>query len=344
MSGNNQRRLFMLVILILLLALAGCSPAAVETPTPTIPNISVEETPILPSATPEVVEQPGVVILLAPANVDQTLLSTWQPLVQQAALQHGLTFEQRDSLTLDAIPQELKLVVSLPPVGDLQTLVDGLPEVQFVAVDEAGLNVQANVSLVASGSASVNSAFVAGYIAAVQSDEYRIGLIATNSTQGQSYGQAFENGVWYFCGACSQIYPPYVAYPIYEEVAPDAGLDQIRQAANNLQANQVQIVHLDPQLESEAALQMLAEAGFYIIGSQPPPSGLETNWVASVLTASTVAPSDVLESALNGQALGLISGKPKIGYTGASEARIGNFNEIIEMLETDAIDPVGNVN
>lgn len=345
MNRNRQRQLLIMVVLVIALILAGCSQAVEEPPTATFaasPDFTA--TTELPSATPEEVEQPGIVILLAPATADQTQVSTWMTLAQEAASRHGLNFEQRESLTLDTLPQNLKLVVALSPVENMQTLVDGLPEVQFVAVGAADLTIQPNVTVLANASSNENSAFVAGYIAAVQSDEYRIGIIATNSTGGQTYRQAFMNGVRYFCGTCLPIYPPYMEYPVYEEVAAGATLEQIQQAASNLQVDQVQIVHLDPQLETEPVLQMLAGAGFYIIGSGAPPSGLESNWVASVLTESITGLGEVLESAFNGQALGLVSGKPVISYTGASEARIANFNEIIQMLESDAIDPVGIVN
>lgn len=347
MNKNNQGRLLMTLTIAFVLLLTGCSLTVEETPTATIAiSPEITDTAEVPSATPEEVEveQPGVVILLAPVTADQTQAGTWQTMLQDAASRHALGFEQRESLALDSVPQNLKLVVALSPVENLQTLVDGLPEVQFVAVGAAELTIQPNVSVLASSSSSENRAFIAGYVAAVQSNEYRIGIISTNSTQGQTYRQAFINGVWYFCGTCLPIYPPYMEYPVYEEVAPGATLEQIQAAASNMQVNQVQIVHLDPQLETEPVLQMLAQAGFYIIGSGAPPSGLEGNWVASVMTEPTMGPGEVLENALSGQALGFVSsGKPEIRFTGMSEARVNHVNEIIEMLESDEIDPVGSI-
>ncbi|MEJ2759789.1 MAG: hypothetical protein P8046_15025 [Anaerolineales bacterium] len=284
-----------------------------------MPRVTDTSPPIEQTATPsptiEVVEQPGLVILLASAQADQARLGEILPTIQEAASRHGLTFEQRESLSLDAVPENLKLVISFSAIEGLQQLIDGLPQVQFVAVDAADdLNLQSNVSALPAGNASLNAAFLAGYIAAVQSDEYRVGIISTSSAQGQDYR------------------------------APGASLDQIQQAAYNLQTSQVQIVHLDPQLETEPVLQILAQNGFYIVGSSAPPTGLESSWIASVLPEGSLGLGDVLESALNGQALGWVSSRPVIAYTGVGEARIRYFNELIEMLETDEIDPLGLVN
>lgn len=333
----------LLVGIITIAALAGCTQTAAETPTVAVTPTQETEV-LLPSATPEVVEQPGVVILLAAGGADQARVAEVSPLVQEAATRHSLTFEQRDTLALETVPENLRLVVSLPPADNLQTLIDGLPQVQFVVLDTANVTIQPNVSALPGGSGSTNIAFTAGYIAAVESNEYRVGIISTSSAEGQLYRQAFMNGVLYFCGTCLPIYPPYEIYPVYAEVSPDASPEQINVAAQSLQAKQVQIVHLDPQLESEPVLQMLAQGGFFLIGSSAPPSGLEGSWVASVLAESGVGLADILERALNGQAVGLQAVRPVINFTGVSEARLANFNEIIEMLESEAIDPIGNVN
>ncbi len=341
---NHVHRRIILMMFLLGGLLGGCSQAVEETPPAVTDTITPVEQPVTPSPTIEEVEQPGLMVLLASAQADQSRVGDVSALVQQASSSHGLVFEQRENLSVESAPENLRVVVSIPPVEGLQALIDGLPQVQFVAVDAQDITIQANVSALPAGNSSLNAAFLSGYIAAVQSDEYRVGIISTTSPDGQDYRDAFLNGVLYFCGTCLPIYPPYEVYPTYAEVAPGATLEQIQAAAYTLQTLQVQIVHLDPQLESEPVLQMLAQSGFYIIGSSAPPSGLEGNWVGSILSETSMGLAEVVESALNGQAVGWLSAKLVLGYTGITEARINHFNEIIEMLESDEIDPLGLVN
>jgi hypothetical protein len=61
-----------------------------------------------------------------------------------------------------------------------------------------------------------------------------------------------------------------------------AGGTDFQVAVDTLVSAGVTTVYVAPTANDDALLQSLAQAGISIIGSQPPPAGLEGNWIASV--------------------------------------------------------------
>jgi hypothetical protein len=192
--------------------------------------------------------------------------------------------------------------------------------------------------------ANTTVAFVAGYMAAIQSQEYRIGVISTNDAAGQTYRRAFENGVIYFCGNCTPVFPPYEIYPVYVELPPGASPTELEAAAEVLFSRRVTMVHIAPSLQSDDIYQYIAKAGALLVGTAPPPAGLEGNWVGSVMAEAEMGLGAVLQAVAESGSQGQVGASVRIDYTGASSARVGHLEEIIRMVEDGTIDPVGVVN
>lgn len=335
----NMNKTKILGIIFLLIWIAGCSlqqedPAV--PPTEMSAPLVATETPLpLPTET----NQPGLVVLLAPAQ-------GWgeqHSLVEQAALERGLAFEIRQEMSVADAPLNLKAVVSFGKAPGLEALVTGFPEVQFVAVGAAGLAASPNLTLVEEGSSLPALGFMAGYIAAVQAEEWRIGIISAGDETGLIYQNAFLNGVLYFCGICNPVFPPYEPYPLYAAVAPGGGEAEVQQAADALISRAVDMVHVAPGLQSEALYRYLAERGVRIVGTDAPPAGLETNWVASVIPMPGMELASVIGAALDGQSLGRVETTLQVNFTGISPSRLSHFAEIISRLASGEIDPVGTV-
>jgi hypothetical protein len=303
--------------------------------TETSAPIPPTDTPAVPSETPQI---PGVVILLSPAQ-------GWeeeQAAVEAAVTGRGLTLEVRQDLSVESAPANLQIVVMFGVPGNASDLAVGLPEVIFLGVGGSGWPDTANMYVIGLTEAnSPNQAFLAGYIAAVQSEEYRIGIISVNDPAGQTYRNAFLNGVIYFCGTCTPFYPPFEIYPVYSEVIPGADQAALEAAAQNLLARRVTMVHVAPPLQSDAIYQYLAQNGVRLIGTSAPPAGLEENWVASVVDDGGTSLENAVRALLNGEETSAAPASLKIDFAGVSQARLDHFYEILTRLETGEIDPVG---
>lgn len=324
--------------LVLIAGLAGCGQAEELPPPPTETTAPMIET-ATPTVQPTDTSQPPTVVLLSPAQGwgdDHTV-------VEQAVTARGLILDVRQGMALEEAPQNLRAVVSFGNLPGLDGLISGLPQVQFLVLGASGLPASPNLTTLAGTGSLPEMGFVAGYIAGVQSEEWRIGIISVADPAGQVYRDAFVNGVHYFCGICNPVYPPYEPYPLYAEVAPGGGDVEVQQAADALISRSVDMVHVAPALQSESLYQYLAERNVRIIGSDAPPAGLETNWVASVIPTPVMNFSSVLDSVLSGQALGEVGVSLQVNYTGISQARLTHFAEIISKLESGEIDPVGLV-
>jgi len=332
------------VILVLVLILSGCSFGGAEdaAPTPTdqvvLPSVEPTHTPAPP---PTAV--PDVAVLLSDSNSDPAKVAEVETALTAFVESSGFQLTRLPALDAAAAPAGLRLVVAVAPAPAVAELATVMPQVQFVAVGYADLPLAANLTVVSGNKAEPAMAFTAGYIAAVQSEEYRVGVISTNDASGQLYSRAFMNGAIYFCGICAPVFPPYEIYPIVVELPPGASPTELEAAAEVMFSRGVTVVHVIPSLQTDAIHQYIAQRGVFLVGTGAPPAGLEGNWSASVVAVPQMGLDEILQAVMDRGALGQIGATLKIDYAVASEARVRHFEEIIQHLESGFIDPVGAV-
>jgi hypothetical protein len=334
---NKILRVLLFAILVNLV-ITGCSQGntppdeTVSVATPTTGVVDVE-----PTGT----ASPPVLVLLASAESDASTLATIRADVEQIALERGMVFEHRQILSAETAPANLQLVVVLPPVNDLVGLAAAIPGSRFLAINVPGVSSGGNLVSVGGEQASDFQAFMAGYIAVVEGDDWRVGLIYVGDQAGRAYQNAFLSGGVYFCGFCNPYFPPYYEYPVYYEVPVGSGSDGFRQAADDLIAKGVTTIHLAPGAQTEELFRYLAEQNMRFVGSEAPPAGLEGNWIASVVSEGGIDLRQVIGGILNGQVDFESSSSLQITFTGLSEARVTHYNEILQKLESGVIDPQG---
>jgi hypothetical protein len=201
----------------------------------------------------------------------------------------GLRLESRAALSLEDLDSQVKLVVALPPSANLGDIAAQAPQTDFLAIGIPGLQPTANLQTISLESSRPDQrAFLAGYLAAVITPDWRVGVLSqAGSVEGKSAQLGFTNGVTYFCGLCRPAYPPFPSsgYPMALELGSGAGDADWQAAISELKAGGVQTVYVDPALASEALLQALAQAEFHIISSGPIPAGLQDHWVASITSS-----------------------------------------------------------
>jgi hypothetical protein len=287
--------LILLMFLILLTACGGLNGRTSVSSTPT-PDFNLTSLPppvatVIPESTdtafPQITPAPAStrVVLLAPDHIADLYL--YENVIN--ALDHltsldGLTLEVHASLLLEQLDESISLVVTLPPDPGLANLVNNAPQTRFLAIGIPGLQPTSNLSVIPAIEDSIDEvAFLAGYIAAVVTPDWRVGVISGGDTTSEIIARSsFQNGAIFFCGLCQLSHPPYHPYPLFAAIDSDSGEVAWRLAADDLISRAVRTVYVTPGVENEPLLAYLAGEGLKIIGFGPPPEAVRDQWIASV--------------------------------------------------------------
>ncbi|MBE9524734.1 MAG: hypothetical protein IMY76_06520 [Chloroflexi bacterium] len=281
---NAMKKIYLFPILIVLLILSACaSPGDIETPT----SAPAELPTALPTATlvPTATALPPVGILLAPTGANPELVDFVIESVTDFVADSGIRFQVLQSLTVDSFEREtVQWVVALPPAANLNELVAASAQTRFLTVGIQGLDSAPNLSMIApDGPRLDHQGFVAGYIAAMITTDWRVGVIsiAESIAEGDARN-AFLTGVEFYCGMCAPTYPPYIEYPLYVEAAGSAGAAEWQSAADILLSRGVETVYVVPGAGDENLLRYLANSGVKIIGGAVHPEDIADAWVATL--------------------------------------------------------------
>lgn len=286
--------LFKMKLAIVILAAFGlfaCTAVETEQAVPEGEGQPQETTLPIPVATdtlaptPTATAIPGRVVLLAPPEADPALSATIEPILADLAGQAGLDFEVRSVLDVADFDPGLRLVATLPPSVDLAAMSAANPSVQFLALGEGtDLQPSQNLTLIApQGERPDQQGFLAGYLAAVITSDWRIGVISpVDTTAGLAVQNGYMNGMVFYCGLCRPAYPPFYEYPLLAGAAASAGEAEWQAAADALIANAVETVFVPAGVGGEALLRYLAQAELKIIGGIEPPVDIQMQWVATI--------------------------------------------------------------
>jgi hypothetical protein len=273
-------RFFPTILLAVCLALAGCSltgqaPAVTATPS-LAPRSTLTATPTTP-----------LTVLVIPPDMSKADASMYETAIYTLAQANGMRFQVLNSLTPADIQLEgpsLKVVVAFPPDPGLAALVAAAPQIQFLAIGIPNLPAATNLStLGATGQPVDREAFLAGYMAALVADDFRVGIITLDDTNGLIAEQAFANGMHFYCGLCRQQTPPqnYI-YPVHPEIKADAPESSYPAYAVPLQSYLVSAAYVYPPVATPDLLEYLVQHGFYLIGEEMLSQDMQPNWVASL--------------------------------------------------------------
>jgi hypothetical protein len=322
LNAKSLRTLRFVTLAMCALLLAACAFGVNATPTPTlVPAPVVSDTPApLP-----------LVLLLAPPESDPAIVAVAAEIAASYAAANGMQFEQRSELDGTQLPANLSKLIILEPDPGAAGLAAAAPQAAVVAVGfDPGAEVSNLQILQVAGSGSEEVAFIAGYIAALTAEDWRMGMLHAGESAEQV--NDFLAGAEYFCGSCAPVAPPYNDYP-QAAAATDAQNWQI--AADQLIFQSVRVVYLAPELEGSGAAQYLASYGILLIGGGAPPGDIAASWVASIGGVDAVtAIREQLPLALAGQplismtSLSIIHANPNL----LSEARLVHLQLIIDDL------------
>ena len=273
-----------LIIVALLVACGGNAPEATQTPIPTdtpIPTAVFTATPSTPLA-----------ILVLPADMDQTLYDMYQATVYDLAQQAGFRFQVRNTLSELDLEPGLRVVIALPPDPGpgIAALAAAAPQAQFLAINIPGVVPAGNVSVLANDIPTDIVAFMAGYIGAMITDEYLIGMIYPDGNAAAlSALNAFTNGKTYFCGTCQQYYyyqdefGGFIQFPqAYPIPATEPTENYGYYALYLIQNRNVNFIFVYPEIATPELLNYIGSSGGGVQIGTAPQGGIPLYWAASL--------------------------------------------------------------
>jgi hypothetical protein len=239
------------------------------------------------STTPPQVEKNLVVLLEPTQGIDEVIRQDMTELaaaLERLAAGSGLRFEIRSAQAQPDLAGPIRMVVSLPPDPGLLAMAAAAPGIHFLSVGISGIEPTTNLSVItASRTNSAEAGFLAGYIAATTTPDWRMGVLSASDTAaGVAARQGFLNGAIYFCGLCRQTYPPYFNYPLFAEAPAASSPVEWQSTADGLVEKAVRAVYVSPEAGDQTLFAYLAEAGVNLIGEGPPPAAIRDRWIASI--------------------------------------------------------------
>lgn len=281
-----MRQKIIVIVVLLLLILTGCGggePSVTSTPIPT-------DTPVVPP-TPTGTPVVPLAVLVLPPDLDPDASNLYQKTVYDLTQSAGYRFQVRNSLTPAELEPGLKIVIALPPDPGIAALAPAAPDVQFLAINIPGLAAGGNVSVLGGGAQGDVAAFLAGYTAAMLTDDYRIGMIVPkDNPEAQQATTAFRNGMIYYCGLCKPIfYPPFClaenlqrCFPQFVEIPSEEDPSRYSPYADYLIIQRrVLAIYTHPAVSDPDLLTYIGTTGAYVIGTstpEPRPAG----WVMTI--------------------------------------------------------------
>jgi hypothetical protein len=284
---HPRRNILALCLLTATLAACNPLPTAPVGPSPTPPATAIE-TP--PNPTPS--GPSNAVLFIAPTSADPMLVSRLRQSLADLAASSQLSLETADALTPEQLSSRPRIVIS---VGD--NSLSGAdpashPQTQFVAVGVSGLKPSPNLSLIGpDGLIPDELGFLAGYLAALITPDYRVGVVSADDSPSRSAASlAFLNGATYYCGLCRPSIPPFKSYPASLPPVPDAA---------SLQADGIRTVYVVGT--DTAMLVQLAGLGVDLIGDVAAPEPAKARWLGTVVADPDPALREIWPGLLEGQ-------------------------------------------
>lgn len=267
----------MILLASLLFLVAGCTPAAVE-PTPELPTAIPTA---IPSPTPL---PPATRVLLAGASLPASEADSLYSLSQSLAAASSLNVERVDTLTAEMLTPDVRMVIALPGSAGLADLAARFPAITFISISNPGIQPSGNLFAISSeGTHPEWIGFMAGYIAAITTYEWRVGVLALAGTNDDALAaDAFRNGAIFFCGLCNPYHPPWTDYPAAVAMNPPTSQADWQPWADNIITSKIKTVYVTPGVSNSELLTYLAGSGTRLIGSQTPADALRPAWIATI--------------------------------------------------------------
>ncbi len=337
-----MRLRFVVLLILFALVLGACGSGESAATATSIPT----DTPIVPpaaTATPTV----PLAVLVIPADLDPEASNLYQKTVYDLAQASGYRFQVLNSLTPELLEPGLQVVIALPPDPGIAALAAAAPQVQFLAINIPEVSAGGNISVLSGDAPQDVAAFLAGYTAAMTTEDYRIGMIIPKDNADAIRAlNAYANGMKFYCGICRPLYFSQWAYPQFVEIAADE--DQANYDAYAdiliLQYN-VSTIYLYPDIAIPELYNYIGTTGTSMIGTVSPeqqPAG----WMMTIQPDIIKAIQNAWPNLISGQGgitvqspLGLSDIDPSLLSPGKQRLVEQKLNELQDGLINTGVNP-----
>jgi len=273
---------------------AGNASSLTATPAPTdtlVPSPTLTATAVVPLA-----------VLVLPATLDAESSNLYQKTVYDLAQAAGMRFQVRNTLTTADLEPGLQVVIVLPPDPGILALAAAAPNVQFLAINMPDVAAAGNITVLGGNSQSDLVAFLAGYTAALITDDYRIGMMIPKDNQDAIRAfTAYASGMTFYCGTCRPFYYLPWAFPQYIEIPADEDVNNYDAYSDILMAQyKVRTIYLYPDIAVPELETYIGTTGILMIGTQTPEQ-LPAGWVMTIQPDVVKAIQNAWPQLLSGQ-------------------------------------------
>lgn len=335
---NRKFNLGVFLAIISLILVAGCGrevetiPPAENDPTPT-----AQPTP-LPAA--------DRVVLVRQVNVDQNLAAQAESVLRELAAGSGLEFEVREILINNEVTPDMKVVVFLERPENLGSLAASAPTTQFIAVTADDWNPVDNTSVIRLR--KENTAFIAGYLAAMLAPNYRVGALLP--AEEANFNQAFINGVYYYCGFCSSQIFPLNAYPVIATRPTGSPPSSWQAAFDEINTSKVNVLFVSDEAASPELFTYLSTMDVALIGTQSPTEEGRSRWVVTIFADGTAPLRNIWPDIIAGNGEKILNASINVadnmyvsvqdGLVWLSEGKYNYALRTMDLMRDNKIDPL----
>lgn len=337
---SRTKKLIQCIEIMLILALSACAPGSMTTTAPpTEAELATDAPMVTETQAPTATASVPTAVLFYSADADPLALSQTQSSLTTLTEQNELALVISGEFQPEMLTSNVRVVVGVGPSLDLSGLASSNPDIRFVAVDDPNAVPRENLFVIGDPSTrQQRGAFMAGYLAAVISSDYKVGGLFS-SEAGAEMVNAFVIGAEYFCGICRPSYPPYNNFPTWDFLSPEASENGFQTVVDGFVNYGVEILFLQGQLVSPALLSYLSDVGIIVI-SDSPPDMARTHWVGTVQPDSGAALENIWADILNGASGVMIPASIILTDTEAgwvSEGRLRLFEGMVSDLDAGLV-------
>jgi basic membrane lipoprotein Med (substrate-binding protein (PBP1-ABC) superfamily) len=338
MSKLNLKSVLLILLAIVLAAGCGSGPGPAPTET-----ALVEPSRVIPQSTLTATSAPDTVLVAKPSGDEISTSYSISEQIAELAAASGLVVQEIEIETVaEALTPEVRLVILLKPHDGIIELASAHPEIGFI-VNGVVENAPDNVYQLRPHKDRFNqSGFLAGYLAALVTPDYRIGGLALAGDGRENAAlQGFLNGVVFYCGLCRSVYPPYANYP-QSAVVSTTDPSEVLRAIRSLSDQGVTTVYLSPALSNEAVFNAIGTNGLRLIGNVAPIGEPGENWIATVSPDIQAAIGGAWQAWINAETEQVIEA-PMVIYDSNPEilspGKLEFMQTVIDDLASGRIDP-----
>lgn len=273
---RSRTILLLTVMAVLLSACSPSQPSVTTTPPPT------ETAVVVPTLSPTPASP--LAVLIVPAELDPTTSNLYQKTVYDLTQQSAYRFQVRNSFTqADLAEPGLKIVIAVSTDPGIAALAPAAPQVQFLTINVPNIAAGGNVSVLGSNTQSDIAAFLAGYTAAMVTDDYRIGmLMPRDNADAVRALNAYATGMVYYCGSCRPILFYNSTFPQYLDIGAEEDKNNYDAYADILMMQyRVSTIYLHPDIYTEDLANYIGTTGAYVLSTVSPeqrPAG----WIMTI--------------------------------------------------------------